>query len=58
MKARVKSKKSIEVGGLGVFDEPEVGSVASEKSEVASEDEQDETVGRSLEYISVTGSLQ
>ena len=45
-----KNKKSIEVGGLGVFDEPEVGSVAREKSEVASEDKQDETIGRSLEY--------
>ena len=51
MKAKAKkNKKSIEVGGLGVFDEPEVGSVAREKSEVASEDKQDETIGRSLEY--------
>ena len=33
-----------------MFDEPEVGSVAREKSEVASEDKQDETIGRSLEY--------
>ena len=59
MEAKARNKKSIEVGGLGVFDEPEVGSVAREKSEVASEDKQDKTIGRSLEYIiSVTGSFQ
>ena len=31
-------------------DEPEVGSVAREKSEVTSRDKQGQTVGRSLEY--------
>ena len=59
MEAKARNKKSIEVGGLGVFDESEVGSVARKKSEVASEDKQDKTIGRSLEYIiSVTGSFQ
>jgi len=58
MKAKAKNKKSIEVGGLAVFDEPEVGSVVREKSEVASEDKQDETILEGVWSISVTGSLQ
>ena len=31
MKAKAKNKKSIEVGGLAVFDEPEVGSVVEKR---------------------------
>lgn len=46
----------IEVGGFGVFEEPEAGSVARKKYEVTLRDNQGQTVGRSLKYISVIGS--
>lgn len=47
---------SIEVGGFGIFEEPEAGSIAREKHEVTLRDKQSQTIGRSLKYISVIGS--